>query len=142
MAAEHVVRMGARIREERERAGLTQRELADLIPGKADGTQVSKWERGRNRPSDDTLEHIAKALNCDVAVFHVSAPVAETPDLMAALDAPGSLARLEARLTGIEEALRDLLAIQAERETEAADPPDAPPEHEDEEDGGASAQKP
>lgn len=67
MAAEHVVRIGARIREAREREGLTQRELADLIPGKADGNQISKWERGEHRVGDTTLGHIAKALKLDVS---------------------------------------------------------------------------
>jgi transcriptional regulator with XRE-family HTH domain len=100
MAAEHTVRMGRRIKELRKKAGLTQRELAEAIPGKADGTQVSKWERGKNRPSDDTLEHIAKALGVDVAALHVSAVEPSTPDLMGALGTPttGQLDRIEAML--------------------------------------------
>lgn len=36
MAAEHVARMGARIKARREEVGLTQRELAEKIPGKSD----------------------------------------------------------------------------------------------------------
>ena len=46
MAAEQTARVGAQIRRYREKAGLNQRELAEALPGKTDGTQVSKWERG------------------------------------------------------------------------------------------------
>ena len=51
MAAEHVVRMGLRIKARREELGLTQRELAEKIPGKSDGNQVSKWAAERREPA-------------------------------------------------------------------------------------------
>lgn len=126
MAAEHVERMGARIRELREKAGLTQKELAELIPGKTDSTQVSKWERGKNRPLDDTLEHIARALNCDVGVFHASEPEeASSPDLMGALTTPGDLAQrldqIDERGQRIEAMLEQLLETAFQRELEDAD---------------------
>lgn len=104
MAAEHTVQIGRRIREQREKAGLTQAELAALIPGKTDGTQVSKWERGLHRPGDDTLDHIAKALKCPVAAFHVDPPVEGTGDLM------GAFSPTDARLTQIEALLEQVLA--------------------------------
>lgn len=82
MAAEHLIRIGARIRKRREEMGLTQRELADQLPGKADGNQVSKWERGQHRVSDDTLEHIGAALEVDPSYFLAPEPKTGTPDLM------------------------------------------------------------
>lgn len=142
MAAEHVERMGARIRELRERAGLTQKDLAELIPGKTDSSQVSKWERGENRPLDNTLEHIARALNCDVGVFHAPDPEEpESPDLMTALGAQGSVARLEERLERIENALDELLAQASEQEIEEEASPGAPRERGDEEDDDESQAK-
>jgi len=101
MAAEHVARIGARIRQRREELGLTQRELADLIPGKADSNQVSKWERGEHKPGDDTLEHIAKALNVDPSYFHVPEPKPGTPDLMGSLNDSSPLDQINAKLDAI-----------------------------------------
>ena len=69
VVAEQTMLIGRRIAEARAAADLTQTELAAKIPGKSDGTQVSKWERGMHRPGDDTLEHIASALDRDVAWF-------------------------------------------------------------------------
>lgn len=101
MAREHVIRMGQRIRERREELALTQRELADAIPGKSDGNQVSKWERGEHRVSDETLPHIARALDVDVSYFHLPAPVEGTGDLMQTLRSsadPSQLDRVETLL--------------------------------------------
>lgn len=95
MAKEHAVRIGARIAAAREEAGLTQRELADLIPGKSDGTQVSGWERGEHRVSDDTLDHIARILKKPVAWFHADEPEPGSPDLMSELVAAKPNGRLE-----------------------------------------------
>ena len=105
MAAEHVARMGARMAQRRKELKLTQREVADLIPGKADSNQVSKWERGEHKASDDTLEHIAKALQVDVSYFHVPEPKAGTPDLM------GTIRAGESQLDRVEAKLDRLLAI-------------------------------
>ena len=101
MAAEHAVLIGARIREARVAAHLTQNELAEKIPGKSDGTQVSKWERGEHRVSDDTLKHIARILKHDVPWFHTTAPnKAETPDL-AQIAGESQLDRIERKLDEI-----------------------------------------
>jgi transcriptional regulator with XRE-family HTH domain len=124
MAAEHVARIGARIRERRDELNLTQRELADLIPGKADGNQVSKWERGEHRVSDDTLEHIAAALQTDVAYFIAPAPRAGSPDLMGTLREADAtqLDRIERmlsevlqRLTAVEASVADALVAEITR---------------------------
>jgi transcriptional regulator with XRE-family HTH domain len=52
----------------RKNAGLTQRQLAERIG--TDSFQVSRWERGANRPQDDTLEALAFALSIDLAAFY------------------------------------------------------------------------
>lgn len=108
MAAEHIERMGRNIQRLRLEKGLSQRALAELIPGKADGAQMSGWERGEHRPGDDTLAHIARILEVDVADLFAQeeedAP-AETPDLMEAFspDGPAQLSRIEAAVTGLAE---------------------------------------
>jgi transcriptional regulator with XRE-family HTH domain len=102
MASEHVKRMGARIKDRREELGLTQRQLADLVGGATDGNQVSKWERGANRPTDARLEKIADALQVEPAYFHTPPPVNGTGDLMTAMNPErGQLDRIENKLDAI-----------------------------------------
>ena len=48
----------------RERAALTQQELADII--NVDRSAISKWETGEFLPRTDKLPAIAKALNCTI----------------------------------------------------------------------------
>lgn len=104
MAAEFVASMGARIRERREELGMTQHQLARALPGDVLHTQVSKWERGINRPRDDTLDAIAKALKVDVSYFMTSPPdKSETPNLLGA--GASQLDRMEAKLDAILQAL-------------------------------------
>lgn len=119
MAAEQTLRIGVQIRKRRKKAGLNQRELAEALPGKADGTQVSKWERGVNRPSDHTLEAIAEVVGCEVADFYAIEPEAGPGDLMAALSPNRDAERLEK----IEEKLDQLLAFALERALGDAPPP-------------------
>lgn len=107
MAAEHIARIGARIRQRREELGLSQRELAEALPGKSDGNQVSKWERGKHRVGDDTLDAIAEVLRCDVSYFHMPEPESGTADLMGALSTE---VRLLDRLDEIDAKLERLLA--------------------------------
>lgn len=128
MAAEHVARIGANIRSAREAAKLTQRELADLIPGKADGNQVSKWERGEHRVSDTTLEHIAHALKVDVSRFLAPAPAEGTPDLMGALNGRGT----QSQLDRIEERLDELVALVRDLGPSPAEVLEEPDHHDDE----------
>lgn len=108
MAAEHTALIGRRIAEAREDADLTQAELAAKIPGKADGTQISKWERGIHRPGDDTLARIAEATGKPLAWFHTK-PAEKangTPALMDALDPEP--ADVVARLDSLEQGLARL----------------------------------
>lgn len=46
----------------RKRAGLTQRQLADMV--EVDQAAVSNWELGKSEPHRKTLPKIAKALGC------------------------------------------------------------------------------
>jgi transcriptional regulator with XRE-family HTH domain len=87
VVAEQTNLIGRRIAQARTEAGLTQAELAAKVPGKSDGTQMSKWERGVHRPGDDTLEHIAGVLKKEVSWFLVSeSDKSATPNLMGNFD--------------------------------------------------------
>lgn len=98
VVAEQTALIGRRIAEGREAAGMTQAELAAEIPGKSDGTQVSKWERGVHRPSDKTLEHIARIVKRDYVWFLTpDREELETPDLFGAGE-PTQLDRIENKL--------------------------------------------
>lgn len=66
------------LRAGRERAGLTQHELARLI-GVAGGERVSRWERGASAPRPDVLLRIATIL--DVRPGDLLTPVVGNPDL-------------------------------------------------------------
>jgi len=53
--------IGARIKQAREAAGMTQQQLADELGVLAYGTQrVSQWESGRRVPKADALMRIAR----------------------------------------------------------------------------------
>ncbi len=56
---------GKRIRALREKKGITQRELADLL-GVTDAA-VSKWEHGKNFPDITLLERLSEVLECTVS---------------------------------------------------------------------------
>lgn len=51
----------------RERAGLTQQELADRIS--VDRTAVAHWEAGEFKPRSARLPKLATALNCRIDEF-------------------------------------------------------------------------
>lgn len=54
-----------RIKELREKAGLTQAELAFQLGAKSPST-ISMWESGERKPSSLILPELARALHCDV----------------------------------------------------------------------------
>ena len=64
MSAEPLVDPKA-LRGARERAGLTQHELARLI-GVAGGERVSRWERGASEPRLEALHRVAVVLKVEV----------------------------------------------------------------------------
>jgi transcriptional regulator with XRE-family HTH domain len=51
---------GARLREWRERAGLTQRELAECC--ELSRFRISRWERGDSKPEPAALEPLVRGL--------------------------------------------------------------------------------
>lgn len=59
--------IGARIKEFRKQAGLTQEQLAEKVD--LDARHLSRLEVGRHFPSLDSLERIAAALNVPLAEF-------------------------------------------------------------------------
>jgi len=59
-------RVGERIRQAREAKGLSQSGLARLLPGGAEGRDVSRWERGLNMPSWPNLQALAVALDVSI----------------------------------------------------------------------------
>lgn len=58
--------IGERIKEERERAGVTQQQLCDLFTPPLKRSSVSKWESGASNPDIDRLPVIAKKLKTTV----------------------------------------------------------------------------
>lgn len=77
--AKEAENIGGRIKELREEQRMTQRELADQLPGKTEGKDISRWENGKHRPSPDTLSAIADALGTTVADLHAG-PIGTRPD--------------------------------------------------------------
>ena len=68
------------LRAARERAGLTQHELARLV-GAAGGERVSRWELGTSVPRPDFLVKLARAL--DIPTLRLIHLDGEIPDLRA-----------------------------------------------------------
>lgn len=58
-------KLGKIIRDAREEAELTQRDLAYKLPRQADGNQVSRWETGKNTVDHDRLEELVRILKLD-----------------------------------------------------------------------------
>ena len=56
---------GELIRKFRKIKGLTQHQLAQLID--LEGPNVSRWERGENRPNAENIRALAKALDVTVS---------------------------------------------------------------------------
>ena len=57
-------KLGLRIKELREKRGLTQLKLAEILDMEA--SNLSKIERGIQIPKEESLENISKALNVEV----------------------------------------------------------------------------
>ena len=83
------------LRAARERAGLTQHELARLI-GAAGGERVSRWELGTSVPRPDFLVKLARALDIPtLRLIHLDGevPVLRALRLQAGLTVPELAAR-------------------------------------------------
>lgn len=110
VAAEFLVRMGDRIRTQREKLGLSRPDVARLMPGKVSENQIYRWEIGKHQPNPDTLEALARVLECDVAYFMAPALVeVDTPDPFP-LEPPADLSK-------IKELLEDMQRQELERYT-------------------------
>ena len=68
------------LRAAREKAGLTQHELARLV-GAAGGERISRWELGASVPRPDFLVKLARAL--DIPTLRLIHMEGEVPDLRA-----------------------------------------------------------
>lgn len=55
--------MGAKIRQFREQAGLTQKQLAEAVG--VDQSAVARWENGENNPTAARIMQIADVLGCN-----------------------------------------------------------------------------
>lgn len=62
--SERKLLLGARIKELRKRAGLSQDQLAEIV--RIEAKYLSRIEVGKRNPSLDTLENIADALNVEM----------------------------------------------------------------------------
>jgi transcriptional regulator with XRE-family HTH domain len=66
--------VGRRIRTAREHAGLSQNELAHLLPGAPAASQVSRWERGEAMPGPENLQALARVLRVSIGSFFDDPP--------------------------------------------------------------------
>lgn len=67
---------GEKLKKARIAAGLTQRQLADLINAKHNS--VSNWEHGQNMPDPDTIVRICEELNLSATYLLQSRPEPST----------------------------------------------------------------
>lgn len=97
---------------------MTQAALARALPGVVEASAVSRWERGKVRPRDETLEKIAEILSVDFAYFVAPEPETKsTPPLMDQFDG-SALERIESKLDAI---LVRLTAVEAAYDATSAD---------------------
>jgi transcriptional regulator with XRE-family HTH domain len=59
---------GKRLRQAREKKGLTQVQLANMLGVK--GNSISDWENDKNRPHMDTIELIMGVLEVDANTLY------------------------------------------------------------------------
>jgi transcriptional regulator with XRE-family HTH domain len=119
MAKAHAKRIGARGAERRKELGLTQKQVAARMVDSpsTDTQQVSNWERGVHKPSDDNLELWAEALETTLADLYAG-PLSEreeeggpTPDVFGALaNGKPPADEIRAQLDRIEAAQQEILA--------------------------------
>lgn len=101
--AEEAELFGANVRALREDRKMSQRELAEALPGKTEGKDISRYETGKHMPGQDTRVAIARALGVPLARLYEEAekPEAETPDLMGQLGSGESVAGLAQRIESL-----------------------------------------
>ncbi len=77
---------GARVRELRARAGLTQAELAERCGQGVEMQRIGEIERGEQNCTLKTVQRLAKGLGCEPAELFLFSPQ-EVADSMSLLDA-------------------------------------------------------
>ena len=65
-------KLGGRIKEQREKAGMTQEELSETVG--LSQNFLSQLENGRRKPSLGTVSNIASALNVPIHSFFLFSP--------------------------------------------------------------------
>lgn len=105
------VAVGARVREIRIRAGLTQQELADALG--LSFQQVQKYEKGANRMGASRLVEVARTLGCSLDdLFEGVDPKSEGGAGASALDKDAAkVARDWARISdqGVRRVMREVI---------------------------------
>ena len=93
--------LGKRIKTERQKAGLSQKELADRTGTSA--AMIGHYETGYRRPKYDTLSRIAEALGVSYDEFRSWFDAPEDPDAHAALveDFSASTYELDIKLRAV-----------------------------------------
>lgn len=77
---------GARVRELRNRAGLTQADLAERCGDGVEMQRIGELERGEQNATLKTVQRLAKGLGCEPAELFLFSPQ-EVEDSMSILDA-------------------------------------------------------
>jgi transcriptional regulator with XRE-family HTH domain len=110
-------RLGEALRRRRQELGLSQGQLARLLPmDSVDGSAISRWERGQVRPRDETIELLAEALETTFAEL-MAGGSPEDPENGVAGRRSLDIRMLEA-LERIEERLSDIHAAVIEQQQE------------------------
>lgn len=73
-----------KLKERRQKAGLSQEELASRIG--VEKSTISKWEKGTTSPTIDRLQHVADVLGCDLVELLIDSVPARTEREKAALE--------------------------------------------------------
>jgi transcriptional regulator with XRE-family HTH domain len=111
--------LGKKLREARKKAGLTQRQLAEIIGAKHNS--VSNWEKGLNSPNPETIGELCAVLNItpnDLLIGDALESLLRTKDGLSPEDAAflRKYRRLDAIARGAVDALVDYFAGFALRE--------------------------
>ena len=77
-------KLGLRIKELREKQGLTQLKLAEILDMEA--SNLSKIERGVQIPKEESLENISSALNVDVKELFNYTHIVNKKDLISKIN--------------------------------------------------------
>jgi len=108
--------VGERMRQVRQRAGLTQGHVATRMGAEIDQPRISKWEKGAAAPSLVQLFRYAEICGAppEELVGEIQKPIAHQPPLFRDLDPPAT--RLITNLVSLLHERARLLKARRERE--------------------------